>query len=69
VVVHLLFVVMWSDVTRSPGVACRRHIAALCCSQEPKLDMARRVVSGPLFNEAWVQLDDEIAAYERSLTQ
>lgn len=28
--------------------------------KEPKLDMARRVVSGPLFNESWVELDEEV---------
>ena len=30
--------------------------------KEPKLDMARRVISGPLFQESWVQLDAEVAA-------
>jgi UDP-glucose:glycoprotein glucosyltransferase len=30
--------------------------------KEPKLDMARRVISGPLFNQSWVELDDEIRA-------
>lgn len=28
--------------------------------KEPKLDMARRIINGNLFNESWVQLDDEI---------
>ena len=28
--------------------------------KEPKLDMARRVISGSLFNESWVELDDEV---------
>ncbi len=32
--------------------------------QEPKLDMARRVISGELFSESWVQLDSEIAQFE-----
>ena len=32
--------------------------------QEPKLDMARRVVSGELFSESWVELDSEIARFE-----
>lgn len=26
------------------------------------MDMARRVISGSLFNESWVQLDEEIRA-------
>mmetsp|Transcript_29296 Transcript_29296/g.66475 ORF Transcript_29296/g.66475 Transcript_29296/m.66475 type:complete len:563 (+) Transcript_29296:19-1707(+) len=30
--------------------------------KEPKLDMARRVVSGSLFNQSWVQLDTEITS-------
>ena len=29
--------------------------------------MARRVVSGRLFNESWVELDDEVARFEASL--
>jgi len=33
--------------------------------KESKLDMARRVVSGNLFNESWVQLDEEVKALEK----
>ena len=33
--------------------------------KESKLDMARRVVSGSLFNESWVQLDQEVKALEK----
>lgn len=32
--------------------------------KENKLDMAKRVISGPLFNESWVELDDEVKALE-----
>jgi len=32
--------------------------------KEPKLDMARRVISGPLFPESWVELDQEVARAE-----
>ena len=28
--------------------------------KEPKLDMAKRVISGPLFQEGWTELDEEI---------
>ena len=28
--------------------------------REPKLDMAKRVIAGPLFPESWVQLDEEV---------
>jgi UDP-glucose:glycoprotein glucosyltransferase len=30
--------------------------------KEPKLDMAKRVISGELFPESWVELDEEIKA-------
>jgi UDP-glucose:glycoprotein glucosyltransferase len=33
--------------------------------KEPKLDMARRVISGELFHESWVELDAEIRALEQ----
>lgn len=29
--------------------------------------MAKRVISGPLFPESWLELDGEIAAFEASL--
>jgi UDP-glucose:glycoprotein glucosyltransferase len=32
--------------------------------KEPKLDMARRVISGDLFPESWVELDAELAELE-----
>lgn len=32
--------------------------------KEPKLDMARRIISGPLFKESWVELDEEIRILE-----
>ena len=35
-------------------------------TKEPKLDMARRIVSGALFNESWVELDEEV---ERLVSQ
>jgi UDP-glucose:glycoprotein glucosyltransferase len=31
--------------------------------KEPKLDMARRVISGDLFPESWVSLDEEISSF------
>ena len=34
--------------------------------KEPKLDMAKRVISGPLFEESWVELDAEVRASEDS---
>jgi UDP-glucose:glycoprotein glucosyltransferase len=32
--------------------------------KEPKLDMAKRVISGGLFPESWVELDEEIKSLE-----
>lgn len=32
--------------------------------KEPKLDMAKRIVSGPLFQESWTELDEEIRNIE-----
>jgi UDP-glucose:glycoprotein glucosyltransferase len=31
--------------------------------KEPKLDMAKRIISGPLFKESWVELDDEVRSF------
>jgi UDP-glucose:glycoprotein glucosyltransferase len=33
--------------------------------KEPKVSMAKRIVSGDLFNESWVELDAEVEGYER----
>jgi UDP-glucose:glycoprotein glucosyltransferase len=33
--------------------------------KEPKLEMARRVVSGPLFDQSWVELDEEIRVLQQ----
>lgn len=35
--------------------------------KEPKLDMAKRVISGELFERNWVSLDDEIHEFENSI--
>lgn len=32
--------------------------------KEPKLNMAQRIASGPLFKESWVELDAEISQAE-----
>ncbi|KAL4177276.1 hypothetical protein KRP22_002209 [Phytophthora ramorum] len=36
--------------------------------KEPKLDMAKRVIAGELFNESWIELDQEIKDVEASYT-
>ena len=36
--------------------------------KEPKLDMARRVIDGPpLFDESWVELDEEVSRVEATV--
>jgi len=35
--------------------------------KEPKVTMAKRVISGSLFKESWVELDAEVEEYERIL--
>jgi len=34
--------------------------------KEPKVSMAKRVISGPLFNESWVELDAEVENYDKA---
>lgn len=33
--------------------------------KEPKVSMAKRIISGQLFNESWVELDAEVEQYEQ----
>lgn len=33
--------------------------------KEPKVSMAKRIISGPLFNESWVELDEEVEGYQK----
>jgi UDP-glucose:glycoprotein glucosyltransferase len=33
--------------------------------KEPKVSMAKRIISGNLFNESWVELDAEIELHEK----
>mmetsp|Transcript_56656 Transcript_56656/g.137682 ORF Transcript_56656/g.137682 Transcript_56656/m.137682 type:complete len:1847 (+) Transcript_56656:196-5736(+) len=33
--------------------------------KEPKLSMAKRIISGELFEESWVELDQEVEAYDK----
>lgn len=34
--------------------------------KEPKLSMAKRIISGELFNESWIELDEEVRKYDVS---
>ncbi|KAL3917350.1 MAG: hypothetical protein SGILL_004755, partial [Bacillariaceae sp.] len=33
--------------------------------KEPKVSMAKRIISGELFEESWIELDDEVEKYEK----
>ena len=33
--------------------------------KEPKVNMAKRIISGPLFEESWVELDAEVEGFEK----
>jgi UDP-glucose:glycoprotein glucosyltransferase len=37
--------------------------------KEPKVSMAKRVISGGLFNESWVELDAEVESYDQEYFQ
>jgi UDP-glucose:glycoprotein glucosyltransferase len=37
--------------------------------KEPKVSMAKRIISGELFNESWVELDQEVEGYEREFLE
>ena len=37
--------------------------------KEPKVSMAKRIISGELFNESWIELDEEVAKLESHQTR
>eukprot|EP01036_Dinobryon_divergens_P027125 gene27125-35847_t len=54
---------LWCETWCSQTSKGQAKTIDLCNSplhKEPKLDMARRIISGKLFNQSWVELDDEI---------
>lgn len=56
---------LWCETWCSDESKARAKTIDLCNSplaKENKLHMARRVISGPLFNESWVELDEEVKA-------
>ena len=58
---------LWCESWCSDASKAKAATIDLCNSpltKEPKLDMARRIVSGPLFEESWVQLDEKITRVE-----
>jgi len=58
---------LWCESWCSDDSKARAKTIDLCNNpqhKEPKLDMARRVISGALFNESWVDLDTEVKRVE-----
>jgi UDP-glucose:glycoprotein glucosyltransferase len=58
---------LWCETWCSDSSKAEAKTIDLCNNplhKEPKLDMARRVISGHLFNESWVELDQEIRDLE-----
>uniref|UniRef100_K3X2B8 UDP-glucose:glycoprotein glucosyltransferase n=1 Tax=Globisporangium ultimum (strain ATCC 200006 / CBS 805.95 / DAOM BR144) TaxID=431595 RepID=K3X2B8_GLOUD len=54
---------LWCDSWCSDESKVQAKTIDLCNNpkhKEPKLDMAKRVISGELFNESWIELDQEI---------
>jgi len=59
---------LWCESWCSDGTKAEAKTIDLCNNpdhKEPKLDMAKRVISGDLFPESWVELDDEIRNLEK----
>jgi len=62
---------LWCESWCSDDSKAQAKTIDLCNNplhKEPKLDMARRVISGPLFPESWVQLDEEVHAVLKQAT-
>lgn len=62
---------LWCESWCSDASKAQAKTIDLCNNpqhKEPKLDMARRVISGPLFPESWVELDAEVKRVEAAAT-
>ena len=67
-----IFIASSLPLTSNTNVYTQAKTIDLCNNplhKEPKLDMARRVINGPLFNESWVELDEEVAQVEESVVR
>lgn len=61
---------LWCETWCSEGSKSKAKTIDLCNNplhKEPKLDMARRVISGKLFNQSWIELDSEIRQLTSSM--
>ncbi len=60
---------LWCESWCSPETKKTSKTIDLCnnpAHKEAKLSMAKRIISGELFEESWVELDEEVADYEQS---
>lgn len=59
---------LWCESWCSDDTKATAKTIDLCNNplhKEPKVSMAKRIISGELFNESWVELDEEVERYER----
>jgi UDP-glucose:glycoprotein glucosyltransferase len=59
---------LWCESWCSDETKAQAKTIDLCNNplhKEPKVSMAKRVISGPLFNESWVELDAEVERYDQ----
>mgnify|MGYP005845055159 CR=1 FL=1 len=57
---------LWCESWCSDETKAEAKTIDLCNNplhKEPKVSMAKRVISGPLFEESWVELDEEVERY------
>lgn len=58
---------LWCETWCSDETKATAKTIDLCNNpmhKEPKIAMAKRIISGELFNESWVELDEEVRRYE-----
>jgi len=61
---------LWCESWCSDSSKARAKTIDLCNNpqhKEPKLDMAKRIISGTLFKESWVELDEEVKSIENAM--
>jgi UDP-glucose:glycoprotein glucosyltransferase len=59
---------LWCESWCSDATKASAKTIDLCNNplhKEPKVSMAKRIISGPLFNESWIELDAEVERYEQ----
>lgn len=59
---------LWCESWCSDDTKATSKTIDLCNNplhKEPKVSMAKRIISGSLFNESWVELDAEVERYEQ----